>query len=167
VEQSGGNIWVYSEPGRGTTFKVYVPVASAEDAGEVGCGPRAVGPRAAASTVLLAEDDSALRLLATEVLEDAGYAVLQAGSTDEARAILSGREIDLILTDMVMPGGTGRELVGLPDARGVQPTILFMSGFTEQRSRQELQSADARFLEKPFTPAGLVAAAAAALETAR
>jgi two-component system, cell cycle sensor histidine kinase and response regulator CckA len=110
VKQSGGNIWVYSELGRGTTFKIYVPVAPAGEAEEAQQeavpAPAASGP----ATILVVEDHPAVRALTREVLEDAGYDVIEATSIAEAAAVLGEREVDLVLTDIVMPNGSGREL---------------------------------------------------------
>jgi PAS domain S-box-containing protein len=154
VKQSGGNIWVYSEPGRGTTFKVYLPRV------EAGAGlpePPAV-PRAAAAaasgTILLVEDEPAVRLLVRQILEKTGYAVLEAPHAEGALELCRSHPgpIDLLVTDVVMPRMGGRELARLveevrPDAR-----ILFMSGYTETAVVQHgLLAPGTAFIQKPFS----------------
>jgi PAS domain S-box-containing protein len=166
VKQSGGNIWVYSELRRGTTFKIYIPVAgeteTAEAAPAAPAAPSAAPP--ASATVLVVDDHDILRGLAAEVLEEAGYDVLQAASSDDAASLLEQHAVDLVLADVVMPGGSGHELAEARDARGTSPPIIYMSGYTEETvSRQALLSGDVRFLEKPFTPAALLVAAREAL----
>jgi CheY-like chemotaxis protein len=167
VKQSGGNIWVYSEPGHGTTFRIYLPVASAE---AVAAHPPedvpAVEPPAMGNgTILLVEDHEAVRVLTQRVLREAGYTVLATGSFEEAAAVLARSEVELVLTDLVMPGGTGEQIAERADARGVQPPILFMSGYTEAAvSRDDLLANGAGFLEKPFTPSRLLSAVADVLK---
>jgi len=168
VKQSGGNIWVYSELGRGTTFKIYVPVATdgatEEAPHEAVPAPAASGP----ATVLVVEDHPAVRMLTRDVLAEAGYDVIEAASIAEATSVLGERAIDLVLTDIVMPGGSGRELAESRDVRGSHAPIIYMSGYTEETvSRQELAAADARFLEKPFAPAALLVAVSDALSADR
>jgi two-component system, cell cycle sensor histidine kinase and response regulator CckA len=159
VRQSGGNIWVYSELGHGTTFKIYIPTAPE---GAV-AAPLTAGPAGTAitgeqtGTVLVVEDNVGVQALAITILEDAGYNTFSAGSPPEAKALLQQQHVDVVLTDIVMPGGSGTDLAGLPDARGVIPAIIYMSGYTaETVSDQYLVATGARFLEKPFTPDALL-----------
>jgi len=94
--------------------------------------------------------------------------LIEAASIAEATSVLGERAIDLVLTDIVMPGGSGRELAESRDVRGSHAPIIYMSGYTEETvSRQELAAADARFLEKPFAPAALLAAVSDALSADR
>jgi signal transduction histidine kinase len=156
VAQTGGSIAVDSELGRGATFTVYLPAQDQP-------APRATGapPQRAAGgteTVLLAEDEAAVRSLARVILERAGYTVIDAASPAEAEAKAAQTgTIDLLLTDVVMPGGTGpslyRRLVALrPSLR-----VLFMSGYADRRlfDGAAIDRTDA-FMEKPFSAAMLL-----------
>jgi CheY-like chemotaxis protein len=157
VTQSGGAIWVYSEPGNGSTFKIYLPLeATALDPPVAEPPPpvRSVGTE----TVLLVEDDAAVRALAREVLRRLGYIVLEAGSPSHAIAIAEDHvgPIDALLTDVVMPEMRGPELAARlgtirPDAK-----VIYMSGYTGDAAVRHglLEHGDA-FLEKPFGPAAL------------
>ena len=157
VKQSGGWISVYSEPGHGTTFKLYLPVAPSHSPAGV---PEPPAPRAVAGgTVLLVEDDHAVRMLTARLLTNAGYGVRAAASVDEALSILATAEIDVVVSDLVMPGGDGQDIADRPDVRGVLPPVVYMSGYTEASlSRAELLAGGARFVEKPFTAAVLLGA---------
>jgi CheY-like chemotaxis protein len=149
---------VYSEPGYGTTFKIYLP-AEASDALHL-AEQRAEAPPAAHGheTVLLVEDESAVRLVAMLVLEAQGYTVLEAPGAEEALRLVAehpGR-IDLMLTDVVMPEMNGRELADnvIRDREGIK--VLFMSGYTDDAVfRHGLLYRDVAFLQKPFTPTSL------------
>jgi PAS domain S-box-containing protein len=152
VKQSGGYIWVYSEPGHGTVFKVYLPPTPAsfvaprlDDGNETAAGWE---------TVLLVEDEDAVRVLAREVLRRHGYVVLEAHHGLDALHVAErhAEEIHLLLTDVVMPYMSGRELVDRLAA--VRPTTkaLFMSGYTDHALMNEDVPAGAAFLQKPFTP---------------
>ncbi len=169
VKQSGGHIWVYSEPEHGTTFKIYLP--RVEDAAETPV-PHAqpLTPAGGAETILLVEDDGGVRSLARRVLESQGYRVLEARQGDEALAISAWYEgpIALMLTDLVMPGKGGRELARCfasvrPDMR-----VLYMSGYTDKAifQRQVFDPGTA-FLSKPFTPDELARKVREVLDTAR
>jgi PAS domain S-box-containing protein len=157
VKQSGGFIYVYSEPGQGTTFKIYLP--RCVEAGT----PRRPGSRSGLAaggteTILLVEDQKEVRSLAQQALAMNGYTVLEAGSGGEALRIAKQYQarIDLLVTDVVMPGMSGRELAGhlLGQLPGLK--VLFMSGYTDDAVvRHGILSADANFLQKPFTPYGL------------
>lgn len=154
VKQSGGYIWAYSELGHGTTFKIYLPrVAGTPEKAALRTtpAPLAVG----SETVLVVEDQAEVRRLTTRVLEARGYTVLAAESGGEA-AQLAGRylkRIDLLLTDVVMPGVNGRELALRLVAGRRDLKVLFVSGYTGEAIRQHgLLEMGAAFLQKPFTP---------------
>ena len=155
VKQSGGDIYVYSEPGYGTTFKVYFPcLTKVADMVLTTTEYRAVAPRGS-ETLLLAEDDDALRTLGARVLVALGYKVLVARTGREALRIVADHQgpIDLIATDVVMPEMNGSQLVekvleARPDIR-----VLFMSGYTDDEvMRRGVIDGQTAFLQKPFTP---------------
>ena len=172
VQQNRGSIWVYSEPGHGTTFEVYFPVASAEtkDATTSVTAAPAIGARKSGATILLVEDEAQLRRLIAALLERAGHEVLAAATPDEALAIAKarGQDLDLLFTDLVLPGINGRELAQrvATDIPGL-PT-LFMSGFTDDPvQRPGVTAVKGRFVQKPFTPDRLIEAVREALGDAR
>jgi PAS domain S-box-containing protein len=157
VKQSGGDIWVYSEPGRGSCFKVYFP-RSDEAAESTTKEATKVRSRPAKETVLLAEDSDVVRRLLKELLLAGGYKLLEARHGVEALELSKNFEgtIDLLLTDMVMPQMSGRELAEnlMPLRPGMK--VLFMSGYTEDAiTRQGMLDPGTGFLEKPFTPDSL------------
>jgi len=157
VKQSGGNIWVYSEPGRGTTFKVYLPAVDAE----VSVAPNHVDQPvlSGTETVLLVEDEDLVRKLAKDVLELFGYRVLTASGGPEALALCEevDGKIDLLLTDVVMPEMSGRVLADLMLERFPHIAVLFMSGYTDNAIvHQGVIDADAHFVQKPFQTDALV-----------
>jgi PAS domain S-box-containing protein len=154
VKQSDGHIWVYSEPGHGATFKVYFPRVDAAPE-PLPTAPRHDAPLRGHETVLVVEDDDSLRRLVHDVLRRHGYELLAARDGAEALA-LSGRHagaIDLMITDVVMPGLGGREL-----ARQLAPLrpamkVLYVSGYTENAIVHHGQlDAGLEFLPKPFAP---------------
>jgi len=157
VKQSGGDIWVYSEPGRGSCFKVYFPridappEPSAKEAVKIPLRP-------AKETVLLAEDSDVVRRLLKELLLAGGYKLLEARHGAEALELSRNFDgtIDLLLTDMVMPQMSGRELAShlMPQRPGMK--VLFMSGYSEDAiTREGTLEPGTAFLEKPFTPDSL------------
>jgi len=158
VKQSGGFIWVYSELGKGTTFKIYLPRVD-EAAGAI------VTPQGPAQvlrgdeTVLLAEDEQDVRDVACEFLESAGYTVIQAAGGAEALKIVGeySGQIDLLITDMIMPGMSGQELAtrirGQRDGIGV----IYMSGYSEMAANEAAKSdRSAVVLTKPFSRSALL-----------
>ena len=158
VKQSGGDIWVYTEPGKGTTFKLYFPVASDHPA-QAELGPSA-RPSTGSETILLVEDEEGVRNLIRTSLQRAGYTVLEARDGNEALLLYERHagSIDLILTDVVMPQMSGRELAERFAAMRPDVRLLFMSGYTARAIVQHggLDS-QTPFLAKPFTPATLTA----------
>jgi len=156
VKQSGGYIWVYSEIGRGTTFKIYLPRvdAPAEDITR----PCEVGPVAGTETILLAEDDPFLRPLAKERLQKLGYFVLDAEHTDAALALAERHEgtIHLLVADVVMPGASGRELSRRLAQSRPETKVLYVSGYTDDAIvHHGMLEPGLHYLQKPFTPGTL------------
>jgi len=153
VKQSEGLVHVYSEPERGTTFKVYLP--RVEDNGAVERPEVATEAEPGGSeTVLLAEDENSLRILIREVLKDAGYRVIEAMSAEEAvsRAESHRGPLHLLISDLIMPRMTGRQLAEQVTAKRPACKVLYMSGYTpEALGHQGLSDPGAHFLEKPFT----------------
>jgi PAS domain S-box-containing protein len=158
VKQSGGYIWVYSEPGKGSSFKVYLPRvgASAETPQAARKQTRA---RKGTETILLVEDEPAVRELTRMVLAAQGYSVVEAQNAEDAERLSEnhGTQIHLLLTDVVMPGVSGPELARRITARHPKMRVLYMSGYTHNviAGGGTLETGIA-FLQKPFTPAGLV-----------
>ena len=157
VKQSGGNIWVYSELNRGTTFKIYL--ARVEDpAGNVQQSTRPAVPTEGHETILLVEDDQQVRELTRSVLIARGYTVLVAENGPAAVKLCGqrGNEIDLLLTDVVMPGISGREVASQVAARWPNIKVLYMSGYTENSIvHHGVLDTGTFFLAKPFTPSAL------------
>jgi PAS domain S-box-containing protein len=158
VKQSGGYIWVYSEPGKGSTFKVYLPRVDevAEAVGAAQIAPRA---QRGTETILIVEDEEVVRELIQTVLAEKGYDVIASRDPQHAEEIAArfAGEIHLLLTDMVMPGTSGRELAERISAKRRGIRVLFMSGYTDNviTSGGMLEEGLA-FLQKPFSPAALV-----------
>jgi PAS domain S-box-containing protein len=155
VKQSGGYIWVYSEPGKGTTFKVYLP--RVEEPVEVSSSTETLAPAASDGdeTILLVEDEPAVRELTRMVLSKRGYSVLEALNPADAERLAAshGSEIHLLLTDVVMPGMSGRELAKRLTARHSNLRVLYMSGYTYNVIAEDgTLEEGAAFLQKPFTP---------------
>lgn len=157
VKQSGGNIWVYSEVGWGTTFKVYLPRVDQAVEQVVPVEAHAILPHAT-ETVLLVEDEEMILKAAKEILELHGYRVLEASGSKEALAFCqTHREnIDLMITDVVMPQMGGRELA--EQLRPLRPgmKVLYMSGYTDDAiAHHGVLEPGTAFLEKPFTARAL------------
>ena len=167
VQQAGGAIYVYSEPGYGSVFKVYLPLADAP-AGALVEAPVAAPPARTVrgETILVAEDEEMVRAFTRQVLEEAGYRVLAASSGEEALALaerLQGR-VALLLTDVVMPGINGAVLAERLTARMPELAVLFMSGYTDDAVVRAGVALDGgRLLQKPFTPDQLLERVRAAL----
>ena len=161
VKQSGGFIWCYSEPGAGTVFKIYLPRVAAEVAEAAERTPsltRAIDAGLATETILLVEDDEAVRDVSRRILVQRGYTVLEATNGAEALRVCADttRPIDLIVSDMVMPEMNGPELGRHIRERHPGTALLFMSGYTRDAAlRQSFLEPGTAFIEKPFTPATL------------
>ena len=158
VQQSGGSIWVYSEPGRGTTFKIYLPRIEEplDEAGEKRIEPD--NPRGS-ETILVVEDDEVVRKLTCQALRRYGYQVIEAANGNEALlACEKHREtIPLMITDVVMPQISGPELATRLRLLRPETQVLYMSGYTDDAVvRHGLLDAALYFLQKPFTPGALV-----------
>lgn len=157
VQQSGGSIWVYSEPNQGTSFKVYLPRLEAPMKADTEKPAVEIGPRGS-ETVLLVEDEEVVRGLATHILEDAGYKVLAARGGAEAIQFCTqpAEQIDLLLTDVVMPETSGKEVAERVTALMPHTKVLFMSGYTDQAIvHHGVLDSNVEFIQKPFTPLGL------------
>jgi two-component system, cell cycle sensor histidine kinase and response regulator CckA len=158
VKQSGGNIGVYSEPGTGTTFKIYLPrVDDQLDYKQPGGAPSS--HLEGTETILLVEDEASVRRLARIILEAKGYSVVEASGADEAHKMSEQHSgpINLMLTDVIMPGSSGRELAqGISRSR-LEMKVLYMSGYTDDAIvHHGILDARTPFIQKPFTPEALL-----------
>ena len=166
VQQSGGHVWVQSERGKGTTFKIYLPLCDAET---TWTPPRARPLDAARGdeSVLLVEDEPQVRAVAAQILKEAGYKVFRAATPLEALTIAERRAgLDLLLTDVVMPKMTGRELA--ERVRVLRPGVktVFMSGYTDRQMLEHgALASEPYFLQKPFTSVSLLAKVREALDS--
>jgi two-component system, cell cycle sensor histidine kinase and response regulator CckA len=158
VKQSGGYIWVYSELEKGTTFKIYLPcIEEMADAAPVGHVAEEL-PQGR-ETVLLVEDEPLVRRLAARVLREQGYTVLEAADGEEALRVAHGNaasEIHLLLTDVVMPRMSGREVADHLSRARPRMLVLYTSGYTEDSIvHHGVMDDGVAFLQKPFTPDAL------------
>ena len=158
VQDAGGWIEVQSSPNRGTTFTTYFPVP--EGVSTVAAEPEAAGPARRPATILLVEDQAAIRLLAEDVLMDAGHKVISApnGKAALELALEHSGEIDMLITDVVMPELSGPELAAQLRPSRPNLVVLFISGFSGQALADRGPAGqEAAFLQKPFLPDALLA----------
>ena len=168
VKQSGGYIWVYSEPGHGTTFKVYLPRVEEAAEDKPALQPASAGPPLGHETILVVEDEPQLRDLTRQFLETHGYTVLVAEHGAAAIDVARRHEgvIHLLLTDIIMPVMNGRELAQRMAGLSPKTRIVFMSGYTENAIwRDGMIETSANFLQKPFTLDALTRKVREVLET--
>jgi PAS domain S-box-containing protein len=153
VEQSGGTITVDSEPGIGTSFRITLPRVAAS-ADEPAVATPVDAPRTGTETILLVEDEAVVRRLVAEILETGGYTVLQAGDGPSALELLrrNNGAVDLLLTDVVMPGMSGREVAQAVTSTRPGTQVLYMSGYTGSViDHHGILEQGVAFLQKPFT----------------
>jgi two-component system cell cycle sensor histidine kinase/response regulator CckA len=163
VQEAGGAIYVYSEPGHGSVFKVYFPrvLAEGERPGALASGavPSPAADRPSQIPILLVEDEPGVRGFCAEVLEEAGYRVLQASNGEDALALGASLDggLQLLLTDVVLPGMNGRVLAERLQAIRPELPVLYMSGYTDDMVvRTGVVTEGTAFLQKPFTPQSLL-----------
>jgi PAS domain S-box-containing protein len=165
VRQHGGNIWVYSEPGQGSTFKCYFPLVDEPPAGEAPATREELSLAGNRRTILLVEDNDMIRILVDDLLTRQGFEVLVAEDPVQALRISRGRTLDLLITDVVMPHMTGPELHAtlLEDYPGLK--VLYMSGYTSNViAQQRMLGEGMRYLQKPFAIAEFMRIAEALLK---
>jgi CheY-like chemotaxis protein len=159
VKQSGGNIWVYSEPGQGTTFKIYLPRVFSAEKTATRSRRAAVSYRATGTeTILVVDDEKAIRHIAKGILGAAGYTVLTAAAASDALLTSEAHQgkIDLLLTDVVMPHASGRTLAESLAAARPGIKVLYMSGYTDDAIvHHGTLDPGTHFIGKPFSGADL------------
>jgi len=166
IHKCGGEIWVYSEPGKGTTFKIYLPEAVGEPEEHEAASPS--GEIDGSETVLLVEDNERVRALARRALSEHGYETIEAASPREALEHVTAYEgpIQLLVTDVVMPGMGGVDLAQALRESRPELRVLYMSGYTEGRlEREGVLGKEAVFLAKPFGPDDLIRSVRAILDS--
>lgn len=165
VKQSGGNVWLYSEVGKGTTFKIYLPGDNDEQVEQPAPIPLA---RRGNETILLVEDDDLVRAAATRILTMNGYKVLPAPDGETAHALFTvhSEVIDLLLCDVFLQGAEAKDVVKDLVAKRPQMRVVFMSGYSaDTLVHQRRMDANVRYIEKPFTPKSLSAQIRDALDS--
>jgi PAS domain S-box-containing protein len=158
VKQSGGHVWVYSEPNRGTSFKIYLPLLAGDMAAAAAPAPSEPAELTGYETILLVEDEDVVRRAARSILERRGYTILETRSAGEALARLESHAgpIHLLLTDVIMPQINGRELAARVAAMHPDMRVLFMSGYTDDTVVQHgVLDQTAHHIDKPLTPDAL------------
>ena len=171
VQQTGGHIWPYSEAGRGTTMRVYLPRVDDPADPIERHGDLAPEVLRGSETILVVEDEAPVRAVTRQLLERNGYTVLEAADGPAALALVDGGSdnphVDLLLTDVIMPGTSGRELANQLKARRPALRVLFMSGYTDDAVvRHGMLEPGLAYLEKPFRPAALLRKVREVLESA-
>ena len=167
VKQHGGSIWFYSEPGIGTTFKVYLPVPE-EPRVEERIGKKTATALKGSQTILLVEDNEQVRHLALAILERQGYTVLVAENGAEALTILAAHDakVHLLLTDVIMPGINGRELFAKVAGKYPDLKVIYMSGYTDNMiAHSGVLDEGVQFVQKPFSVRTLAAKVREVLDT--
>ncbi len=158
VKQHGGQIFVYSKPNKGTTFKIYLPVTTAQPEDET-APEKEPDMRLGTETILVVDDEPSICSLVMETLKPLGYKIIEASSAEEALQLGESAEtrIDLLLSDMVMPGMNGGELADILLAKHPEMKVILMSGYTDNSliKRSVLRS-KVLFLQKPLSPANLM-----------
>jgi two-component system, cell cycle sensor histidine kinase and response regulator CckA len=152
VHEWGGDIAYSSEPGQGSTFAIYLPLVEPEGTPGVRPAPLTERPRGETATILVVDDETGIRDLIRKILQREHYRVLQAGTAEEALAAAQGQSIDLLITDVMLPGIHGPELARRMQQAAPKLKMLFISGFTGE----EEVPAGGRFLAKPFTLGALL-----------
>jgi two-component system cell cycle sensor histidine kinase/response regulator CckA len=154
VKQSGGSIWVSSTPGRGTTFKVYLPrVEEATERPAAAERPQSLRGR---ETILVVEDEEIVRQLVRKILQRLGYNVIVVGTPQQALDIPDAERLDLLISDVVLPHMSGRAVADQLRARRPGLRVLFMSGYTDDAIvHRGVLDPDTPFIQKPFTPEAL------------
>jgi PAS domain S-box-containing protein len=164
AQQAGGHIWVYSEPGRGTTFKLYLPSAESKLAAGAPAEAETAVPKREA-TILLVEDDEIMRSLTRQMLREQGYAVIEAANGKAALEWVQansgggqqeGQQLDLLLTDVVMPAMSGPELAERLAALNPKLKVIYMSGYTGELMEASERLKRGILIEKPFTRTALL-----------
>jgi nitrogen-specific signal transduction histidine kinase len=165
IKQSGGHVWVYSEPGHGTTFKIYLPSAEEKLNGRVESHEETLPASREGVTILLVEDDPMMRRLTRQMLQEHGYRVLEAEDGRSALEVIASNAtpIDLTLTDVVMKRMNGPELVLRLIESNPGMKVVYMSGYTGELVAHQGFDTGIRLLEKPFTRADLLKTIDAAL----
>jgi two-component system, cell cycle sensor histidine kinase and response regulator CckA len=159
VKQSAGHILVYSEPGHGTTFKIYLPNAEHKVRTGLKAEPETVSPKREGTTILLVEDDEIMRGLTRQLLQEHGYTVFEANDGKSALEWVQSHPgpIDLVLTDVVMRRMSGPELVHHLNAARPALKVVYMSGYTgELMAEREVLQRGITLLEKPFSRTALL-----------
>jgi two-component system, cell cycle sensor histidine kinase and response regulator CckA len=170
IKQSGGHVSVFSEPGRGSTFKVYLPPHIDTSESNPMLGPAMSRIPRGSETIVLVDDDEGVRAVARRILQRAGYTVLSAPDGVEAIRLIgeSGGDVRLLVTDVVMPGLGGRDLVTHVRDSYPELRVLFVSGYTEEGIRRHgVLDTESAFLEKPFTAERLAQKVREVLDTPR
>ena len=160
IRQSAGHIIVESSPGTGSTFSVYLPRVEQPNTSQSNNSQGPVTPWTGSETVLLVDDQEAVRSLDRRTLQQYGYTVIATGSGDDVCQLAAGcaAPIDLLVTDVVMPRMNGMEVAEAPRRENPNLKVIFMSGYANDTLNQHPGADGTRFLQKPFTPVALAQA---------
>ncbi len=167
MKQNGGAVRAYSELGQGSTFKVYLPrVDAAVDVEQAG-GRKKKGASSGTETIVLLDDDQAIRTAAVRALTRQGYTVIEATNGPEAVSLAATHKgrIDLLVTDVVMPGASGPQVAAEFARLWPSVKVIFMSGYTANVVAQQTFEGGATFLEKPFAPTTFLAKVRSVLDS--